>query len=656
MLFISIFVLLTASIGTYVLHHAETRLRTLQQSGISNTLHQALRSTLSFQRILFTTKSSQAIAVKHTLRSTLHIVEQMTRNSENPIQLLRTFSLPSELMVSVVDEKLNTVYQSPQLPNAIDNLTDIKGRHVALHALESTQNNSRPFFLVKTQKNSLPMHLYGEHFYLPKAKLFVGLWKNVTHIQEIYNNIYADNLETLNNSFKQIVLGETGFIFVLDNKGNYVIGSDHVKKNLGASLTLQGAQLMQKLTKSQHVQTFIVNDTEILDAKYVDNENPKPLHIFALYVKPKNWYVMGIIYEDAFQAPVNALFRSFMMALCAVMLCILPIAVFVLTRMTAPLSILSHHARTLPDQDFTEESNADASLERLAQHCRSVEIRELAQSFVFMDNSLRERVRELMRITSKRERVEGELAAAIEVQKSILPQDSPVHELKGRVELGFSLIPAHEMGGDLYDFFPLDEDRLCFVIGDVAGKGMPAALFMSITVTLIRSHARSDIQLTELVSIVNNNLAYENNACMFVTVCLGILDMNTGDISYVNAGHNWPIILRNSSESAPKLQTLDELSGPVMGAMTDIDYSTLSTRLQPGDTLFLYTDGVTEAMNADSCEYGTEALEATLMAQAQSDATALIQHVLKDVEKHVDGEKASDDITMLTIQFKPNKS
>ncbi len=675
LLFLSIFVLLTVSIGTYVLHHAERSLLDLQRVAIDNTLHQAKRSVLSFQRILFTSKSAQAIAVKSSLRQTLHILQHLSQRADDPIHVLRTFMLPADLMISVVDSNLDVIHQSPQLPYHLEKLSDIKGRVVGVHALNVTAQDKRPSFLVKTQKRRYPLHLYGEHFYLPQSKLLVGLWRNVTHLELMYRNIYTNNLESLDRNFEKVLLGRSGFMFVLNNKGASVIGADNVKADLSNAVTLQGRLLMEELTDSRFVQSFSMDEAELLRPEGRDRNAHKPVHLFALYVKPVDWYVMGVIFEKDFQEPVAALFRSFMMALCAVMVCILPVAIFVLTRMTAPLSRLSHHVRTLPEQDFTQERNPHAFLDNLASKCRSVEIRELAQSFLFMDSALRERVHELMRVTSQRERVEGELAAAIEVQKSILPQKLPAGALPGRVDIGFALVPAHEMGGDLYDFFPLDANRICFVTGDVSGKGMPAALFMSMTVTLIRSHAKVDVSLTELVSIINNSLAYENTACMFVTLCIGVLDMNTGDIEYINAGHNKPIIIRKQRNvpqgAAPALDTLDGLSGLVVGAMEGIAYSALATRLYPGDTLFLYTDGVTEAMNAEQQEYGVLALERALLTYAQASSSSssssssvsvssfftssgLIDCVLEDVARHVDGEEPFDDITMLCIHFKGN--
>ncbi len=653
LLLTTIFLLLASGIGTFVLQRAEKNLSDMQLLSIQNTLHQAEHSILSFQRILFTTKSAQALAVKSTLHRSLSTLQQMSVvTEEDALKFLLSFPLPKDIMLSVLDEKLRVIYQDERLPYGLTQLADIKGRIVGKTAIHAQHLGDNTAFIVKAQKNGQEQSLYGEHFILLRDNLLVGLWKNIVTSEAMYKRAYANNLQALNEEFSNVRFGQEGFLFVVNHKGENIIGPPLIKANLADAVTAQGAPLMDFLRHMHTGEAVHMLDAELLKPAHWEEDNPRNIRLYTLYVKQLDWYVVGGVFEETAQEHAQELFRSFMMALCVVMVCILPAAILILTRMTAPLSKLSHHVRTFPEQDFTQEKSPDNFLEQLAAETYSIELHELANSFIFMDKTLRARVQELMKSTSQRERMEGELAAAIEIQKGILPKPLSAQALAGRADIAFVLIPAHQVGGDLYDFFFLEEDKLCFVIGDVSGKGMSAALFMSMALTLVRSHAKKDMAIEELVTIVNNSLAHENSTCMFVTLLVGVLDLKTGHISYVNAGHSKPLILKKDGE----LETLHGLSGLVVGAMTGVSFITLETQLTPGDTFFLYTDGVTEAMNNAENEYGALALEAVLNSNIHRDPQDIIDNVLHDVAQHVDGAPAFDDVTMLCMRWNGEKA
>ena len=262
-----------------------------------------------------------------------------------------------------------------------------------------------------------------------------------------------------------------------------------------------------------------------------------------------------------------------------------------------------------------------------------------------MDGALRQRVRELVETTGARERMEGELHAATEIQMGFLPR-GPETEKHNRFAFSGSLIPAREVGGDLYDFLPLDPNRICLVIGDVSDKGVPAALFMSMTLVLIRAGAGAAIGPEKILKSVNTALANENRNSMFVTLFIAFLDLNTGELVYANAGHNPPWLCGRGG-----MRQLDGLSGPMAGAFKEAEYRSFTARMAPGDTLFLYTDGVTEAMNRRDEPFGDDALENIISRWNGVEPESLLREVSAAIDDHVEGAAASDDITMACLVY-----
>lgn len=238
------------------------------------------------------------------------------------------------------------------------------------------------------------------------------------------------------------------------------------------------------------------------------------------------------------------------------------------------------------------------------------------------------------------------------IQQSFIPHDFTIFPNDQRCSAYGLMIPAKEVGGDFFDFFIMDDHRVAFSIGDVSGKGMPAALFMAITHTLIRAIVSKSSNLVEAIRQVNHQLCYNNNMCMFVTAFLGVLDVTTGEIQYCNAGHNPPYILSKEGQ----LQKIGLQEGLALGVLDDIhdattNYQEKKIQLKEGDSFFLYTDGVTEANNAKNEMYLEERLEAYLKANAVKGAEELVRGVEEDVKKFVAGAKQSDDLTIFCLHY-----
>jgi sigma-B regulation protein RsbU (phosphoserine phosphatase) len=260
--------------------------------------------------------------------------------------------------------------------------------------------------------------------------------------------------------------------------------------------------------------------------------------------------------------------------------------------------------------------------------------------FIFIvHNEERERVTKL-----QKERMEGELNVAREIHMGIVPTIFPPFPEREEFDLHASLESAHEVGGDLYDFFLLDEDHLCLAIGDVSGKGVPASLFMAVTITLLRAVGHRTPRPEEVLASVNAPLCRDNDAAMFVTLFFAIYDVRTGELTYSSGGHPPPYIVRAGGGVEPLPQT----AGAGLGVSARIAFGVGTAKLEYGDGLLLYTDGVTEAMDAANGMFGEARLEAALSAAGSQDGAA---HMMAAVRAAVDafaaGAEQYDDITMV---------
>lgn len=242
--------------------------------------------------------------------------------------------------------------------------------------------------------------------------------------------------------------------------------------------------------------------------------------------------------------------------------------------------------------------------------------------------------------------IRQDLNTAREIQQAILPKTFPPFPGRTDFTIYASMVAAKEVGGDFYDFFMIDADRLGFVIGDVSGKGVPAAIFMAVSRTLIRATGLKGLPTDECMNYVNNLLCNESVSCMFVTVFYGILNTATGEIEYVNGGHNPPYIM-----STTGIRKVEMTGGPILGCMEDFNYKSKKIQLLPGERLFLYTDGVTEAFNSlDQC-YGDDRLEDFLRSHLTSSIEDVVRESMQDVNTFSTGMAQSDDITYLAVSF-----
>lgn len=243
--------------------------------------------------------------------------------------------------------------------------------------------------------------------------------------------------------------------------------------------------------------------------------------------------------------------------------------------------------------------------------------------------------------------IQQDLSVARNIQQAILPKVFPPFPNRTDFEIFASMNAAKEVGGDFYDFFLIDNDRLGFVMADVSGKGVPAAIFMAVSRTLLKATALKGLPAGECLNHVNNLLCPESISSMFVTIFYGILDLSTGEVSYANGGHNPPYILRKEGA----VEELELTGGIALGIMDDLPYNVKSVNLKPGDGLFLFTDGVTEAFNAADELYSEAQLEEKLRSVTGKSTEEIVKFIANDVHEYSTGVQQSDDITILSVKY-----
>ncbi len=243
--------------------------------------------------------------------------------------------------------------------------------------------------------------------------------------------------------------------------------------------------------------------------------------------------------------------------------------------------------------------------------------------------------------------IQQELDIATAIQTSILPKVFPPFPERKDFEIYAEMITAKEVGGDLYDFFLIDKNRLGILIGDVSGKGIAAALLMAVCKTLLKATALKSIPTDRILAEVNNVIAEDSPSNMFVTAFYGVLDTRNGAFEYTNAGHNNPYFIPLQGEPTP----LKDIGGLILGAMKDAEYESNIIMLKPGDTLLFYTDGVTEAMDTKEEEFGEERLLKTISSKNDLGVNQLTYHLINEVQNFSGGVPQADDITCLALKY-----
>lgn len=311
----------------------------------------------------------------------------------------------------------------------------------------------------------------------------------------------------------------------------------------------------------------------------------------------------------------------------------------VISKQLEPLEELTYQAETIASGRFDEE---------IPESKHNDEIGKLNESFRYMQQSIIKQIDEIKHINEQKGRIQGELKIASDIQMSMLPKIFPPYPERDDVDVFGQLTPAKEVGGDLFDFFIRDE-KLFFCIGDVSGKGVPASLYMVVTKALFRTIAAHEASPDKIIANLNETMARDNDSNMFVTIFVGVMDLPTGRLHYCNAGHDAPFLIGNIGAGMLPVD-----SNLPAGVMPDWEFSRQETLIDPGTTIFLYTDGLTEAENIKHAQFEMSRLEEMahkLQASHIFEPTKVIEAMVDAVHTFVGEADQSDDLTMLAIQY-----
>ena len=268
-----------------------------------------------------------------------------------------------------------------------------------------------------------------------------------------------------------------------------------------------------------------------------------------------------------------------------------------------------------------------------------------------MEKNLSAHEENIMKISAEKERIGTELHMATQIQQSMLPNIFPPYPDRDEFDIYATMDPAKEVGGDFFDFFLIDKDHLCMIMADVSGKGVPAALFMMASKIVLQSHAMMGKSPSEILNETNRAICSNNRMDMFVTVWLGIFEISTGKLIASNAGHEYPVLKKSDGD----FEIVRDTHGLVLGGMEGVKYREYELMLEPGEKLFLYTDGVTEAADSSSEMFGIERMIEALNAGADESPEQILKNVRAAVDGFVKGAEQFDDITMLCFEYKKKK-
>lgn len=400
-------------------------------------------------------------------------------------------------------------------------------------------------------------------------------------------------------------------------------------------------EIVQKI----YFKPFIENKPLIYD--YEDTYGAVRSAFIPFTTKNGKQYIIGVDYPTEQITKIESAIIFHYLGIGFILLIIaLAIAYIPINEISKPLQHLVKYTHELVKNDFQLPETSKNNLVITSSKFKD-EVGQLSEAFLTMQFSLSQYIIDLRNTTIAKESMEGQLRIANAIQMNMIPKtfhtlpDNKIFNIYG------TMLPAKEVGGDLFNFFMIDDEHLGFTIGDVSDKGIPAALFMAMTNTLIKAIALSGLSPAEVLYKANNELCKENDQCMFVTLVFGILNIKTGAVEFANAGHN-PFIVMKSDCSA---EYREMSPGMVLAAFENFTFTNEQFTLNLNDTIFMYTDGVTEAMNQQHKLFGEQRLLEIVGELGELPLPGLINSTLNGLASFVDGYEQSDDITILALRF-----
>jgi len=463
----------------------------------------------------------------------------------------------------------------------------------------------------------------------------VPFYQNTAEGKKIKGIVSADiSLEWLAKLVSSIKVLETGDAYLLSKNGTIIT---HNLKDLIMNETIFSvAEARGDASLREIGRKMIKGESGFAPFKSI--ARGKDCWMYYAPVPSTGWALAVLFPEDEFLADIHKLNRRVGLLGISGILLLMTAIVLISRSITRPLIRMSDAAAIIGG------GNLDVALPQVQSRD---EIGRLAEAFGNMQASLKDYIRKLTEATAAKERIESELKIAREIQTSMLPRIFPPFPQRKDFDIYATMKPAKEVGGDFYDFFLINEKKLCLLMGDVSGKGVPAALFMMIAKTLLKNQALDNMGAGEVLYRVNNIVALDNETSMFATVFCAILDTESGELEFSNAGHNPPLLAR----AGENFEFLKVDKNFVLGPVADLKFSSQKIKLSRDDTLFLYTDGVTEAMNPEKDFFLEKRAQEGLSKLRNENIIDMVKLMQQEISDFAQGEPQSDDITMLVLRY-----
>ncbi len=461
-------------------------------------------------------------------------------------------------------------------------------------------------------------------------------------------------IEDINQSVVSAQVGENGYVFLMNHDGTVVSAPDLAVENG----TYESENLME-VEEMRDLARRMASGQSGLVSLRVNGED-----VFAAFepIAPTGWSMAMVLPQEEVIAPAVVSYENILAVTSqanaqmegiahSAMVGVLLLSALILAGVLFFTELRSRKI-TEPITRLTKEVGiiGQGNLNHVVEMHTGDELETLGNAFNQMTKSLSEYMEHLAEVTADRERIATELNVASTIQSSMLPCIFPAFPDQKDFDIYADMHPAKAVGGDFYDFFKTDENHLWVVIADVSGKGVPAALFMVIAKTMLKNYAGFGASPAEVLSIVNDRLCENNEADMFVTVFMGVFEISSGIFTFSNAGHNYPLLYRKQ-KGFDWLKTRPDF---VIAGMEGIPFGDHTVEMKPGDRLFLYTDGVTEALNRKEELYGDDRLMETLNRPetAAMSLDELVAYMKADIASFADGAEQADDITMLVMEIR----
>ncbi len=464
------------------------------------------------------------------------------------------------------------------------------------------------------------------------ATYSVPFYKKVGQEKKFMGVVTADvSLSWLQEIVSSIKIGKTGYGFLVSRNGRIV--THPLKEYIMNETIFDLAEERNDPTLRAVGKDMIKGGFEFVPLKSIVS-GKKCWTVYAPL--PSSGWSLGVIFpQSELMADVIRLNYTVFFLGFGGFFFLLGMIVFISGSITRPLRKLSQATKDIAT------GNLDFELDPVKSRD---EVGRLADSFIYMRGALKKYIKELTEATVSREKIESELRIAHDIQMSIVPKAFPQ---RPEFDIYAVLDPAKEVGGDFYDFFFIDESRICFIIGDVVGKGVPAALFMAMTKTLIKITAKQSGSPAEIMNKVNKEICLDNSSCMFITIFCAVMDIKTGEMIYTNAGHNPPLVV----SSGGKPEFLKGAKAIAIGLDEKTVYAQDNLRLCPGDCICLYTDGATEAFNEKGELFGEERLVQLLTDIPKESARGFVSGALARIKSFAGNAEQSDDLTLLGLRY-----